>query len=401
MTAPLLCLLLCATPALAAQTQNPPTPTFSFVADETTVAPGSTALFTTFGSMIVDEQGRAVFLGYDSGGGSGVYSFHNGVLDVIADENTNIPGTSDQFNIFFDIGLDDGIVTFTAGFPGPNTGCAFIGSEGVFARPFSGGSITTVVDSPSFGNSCFHGVEYRDGLLSVAGGTNAPDLIHNHSESVYITASIGTLNTVLDTATTNPSGGTFFGYDQAIVMEGRNLYFAEIINNTFGAVAGAYVDRNDGLGPQVLVDATTPIPNGTGNFANIAGFDIDAGRIAFPGRDSTNHSWLYSGTGATTLQEMVGPSTQVPGETVNFLGVSNPVAYSNDVILFSGYWGGGGNGLFANHNATNYAILKKGDILNGLTVEQAFCWPQGLSGHFAMLDVRFPGFTRGLYLMEY
>lgn len=402
MTRSLLCLLLCATSVSAAQTQNPPTPSFTLIADETTPAPGTGNLFTIFGHMIADEQGRVVFIGHDSMGNSGIYSFHNGVLGLIADENTLIPGLPfTTFNVFFDIGLDDGIVTFTAGFPGPNTGCAYLGSEGVFARSFGGGAITTVVDGPTFGNSCFHGVEYRDGLLSVTGGTIGPDLFHNHSESIYITASIGNLTTALDTATVNPSGGTFFGYDHAILMEGRSLYFAEAINNTAGVIAGVYVDHNDGMGPQALVDGTTPIPNGTGNFASLAGFDIDAGRIAFSGRDSAFHSWLYSGTGPSNLQEIVGPTTQVPGETSFFLGVSNPVAYDNDIILFSGYWSGGRVGLFANHNATNYAILKKGDILHGLTVEQAYCWPQSLAGRNAVLDVRFPGFTRGLYLMEF
>lgn len=402
MSRSLLCLLLCATSISAAQTQNPPTPSFTLIADEATPAPGTGNLFTIFGRMIADDQGRVVFIGHDSMGNSGVYSFHNGVLGLIADENTLIPGSPfTSFNVFFDIGLNDGIVTFTAGFPGPSTGCAYLGSEGVFARSFSGGAITTVVDSPSFGNSCFHGVEYRDGLLSTTGGTVAPDTVHFHSEKIYITASIGNLTTAVDTATANPGGGTFFAYDQTILMEGRSLYFAEAINNTAGSVAGVYVDQNDGLGPQVLVDTTTPIPNGTGDFNNFADFDIDQGRIVFAGRDSNQQSWLYNGTGPSNLQEIVGPATQVPGETVNFLGISNPVAYDNDIILFSGYWGVAGFGLFANHNGTVYEVLKKGDILNGLTVEQAYCWPQSLAGRNAVLDVRFPGFNSSLYLMEF
>lgn len=398
----LLALIFSSAAALCTTVAAQVTPNFSLVADYNTGVPGGTGTFVVFGQLLVDAHGRAAFIGYGSNGESGVYLYDQGNLSVIADENTLIPGSAtDRFQRFFDIGLADGWVTFSAGYQGVDTGCAFNGAEGVFARRVNGGSLITVIDSPSYGNSCFHGVDFQQGLLATAGGTQAPDTLHNHSESVYITGSLGNLTPVLDSGTSHPGGGTFLGYDQSLILQSGDLYFAEIVMNTVGAVAGVYVDRNDGLGPQTLVDQTTQIPNGVGNFANIAGFDVSGDEIAFTGRDSNNRVLLFRGTGPTQLTQVVDVTTQVPGETTNFSGVSNPLAFSNDILLFSGYWAGGGNGLFAHNNGSFFSVLKKGDILHGLTVDQAFCWPQCLKGRFALVDVRYPNFTRGLYLMEF
>ena len=76
------------------------------------------------------------------------------------------------------------------------------------------------------------------------------------------------------------------------------------------------------------------------------------------------------------------------------------MAYDNGVFVFSGYWAGSGAGLFIEDAGTVTAILKKGDLLDGRTVDQAFCRPQQKDGNRFLADVRFQGGVRALYLVE-
>ncbi|MFH0943678.1 MAG: hypothetical protein V2A76_00615, partial [Planctomycetota bacterium] len=76
----------------------------------------------------------------------------------------------------------------------------------------------------------------------------------------------------------------------------------------------------------------------------------------------------------------------------------------NGVIAFSGYWGGGGQGLFLHRSGAVEAVLMKGDVLDGSVVEQAFCRTRNMSGRRMLIEVRFqsspPLSHRALYLVR-
>ena len=368
---------------------------FTRIADTNTAVPGGAGTFSLFADAKAIEGGKVAFIGYDSGSGSGIYTFRNGVLDVLADESTPVPGTVSTFFSFYDVSIDNGIVAFTAAWPG---------TEGVLTSLFDGGPLALVDDSGSTPYTYFHGLEFHQGTIGVGGGINYVDVFHNHSESLLATSG-GPLSALIDPTTAKPGGGTFVGLDQEFVFDaGGGFTFAEILPNTIGAVAGVYAYRNDGGGLRVIADATTPLPSGTGNFQNVAGFDADGERVAIVGRDSSNRALLYEGTSSADLQRLVSTATNVPGTGSNFLGLSNPMAYENGVIAFSGYWGGGGQGLFLHRNGAVEAVLKKGDVLDGAVVEQAFCRTRSISGRRMLIEVRFqsspPLSHRALYLVR-
>ncbi len=391
--------LLCtaATPAFA---QGGP-PVFTRIADTQTSAPGAGgATFSLFADARAIEGGRVAFVAFHSASGSGVYSWQSGMLGVLADTTTVVPGTASSFSSFFDVSIDGGFAAFTAGWPGPGGGCAFSGSEGLFARRFAGGAIRAVVTSLSTTRHCFHGVEFERRVIAVAGGVDPVDVIHNHSESVMVVKRIGSARTFLDTTTASPSGGTFVGFDQDLSIRGNGLLFAEIIPNTIGAVAGLYVVRADGMGPRLVADRATAVPSGSGTFNNFAGADWDGGEVAFVGRDSMNRASLYAGTNPADLRLVVGSSTPVPGEGANFGGVSNPIAFGGGVFVFSGFWLGSRTGLFTSDGTAVQAILKKNDVLDGKAVDQAFCRQGHKDGNRLLVEVRFQDMSRGLYLVE-
>ena len=382
-----------------------PVPGFTFIADTQTAVPGGTGTFNIFADAKAIEGGQVAFIAFDSGSGSGIYTFQHGVLDVLVDESTVVPGTALTFQTFFDVAIDGGVVAFTGGWPGPGGGCAFNGSEGIFTTLFDGSALVSVENSLTTPYHCFHGIEYQQGTIAVGAGINSVDVIHNHSESILTTSggSGGGLNVLADPTTPKPGGGTFAGFDQEIVLDGNAYMLGEIIPNTFGAFAGVYADRDDGNGLSLVVNQTTAVPSGTGNFSNIAGADWDGGEAAFVGRDSSNIALLYAGSAPGNLRAVVTRSTFVPGTSSRFLGISNPLAYQNGVIAFSGFWGGGGQGLFIHRNGAVEAILKKGELLDGNVVEQAFCRTQQMSNRHMLVEVRFqsnpPLSHRALYLV--
>lgn len=368
------------------------------IADTQTPVPGGSGTFSIFADARAIEGDAVAFIGL-SGSDTGIYTYENGVLDVLVDESTTVPGTLATFTTFFDVSLDGGVVAFTGGWPGPGGGCSFSGSEGLFEVGLHGGAISVVADTLSTPNHCFHGVDSDLGLTSVCGGVNAVDVFHNHSETVFTTAG-GPLNVLVDLATSSPSGGTFVGFDQEVVLQGSNYLFADILPNTIGAVAGLYLDQGQGL--QLVADGATAVPGGTGVFDNFAGFDYDGNEAAFMGRSSSGTA-LYAGTSPADLHRVVDNTTSVPGEPFHFLGVANPVAIEGGAIGFSGYWSGGGYGLFVAEGGSVEAIVKKGEVLDGAVVEQAYCRTQNMSGNRMLIEVRYQSMPvlshRALYLV--
>jgi hypothetical protein len=77
------------------------------IADRSTPVPGGTGTFTGFGSsfdldVIAASDGNVAFRGDGAGGHQGVYAWIDGVLEVVADTDTPVPGGQGTFLYFFD-----------------------------------------------------------------------------------------------------------------------------------------------------------------------------------------------------------------------------------------------------------------------------------------------------------
>ena len=374
--------------------------TFTRIADTQTAVPGGTGTFTVFADARAIGGGKVAFIGYDAALAPGIYSYQGGLLGVVADTHTSVPGTADTFSDFFDVAIDGALVAFTGGWPGPGGGCSFSGNEGLFLRRFQAGLIRAVATTLSTDKKCFEGVDLERGIMAVTGGVNPVDNFHNHAESVMMAKQTGRLRVILDTMTPKPGGGTFVGYDQDLSLRRGNVLFSEIIPNTFGALAGIYTMLNDGLGPHLVADGNTPVPGGSGDFNNFAGADWDGGEIALVGRNSANQPFLYAGTSPEDLRVVADSSTVVPGETATFDGIGNPLAYEGGVIVFEGFWLGSHTGLFTAEGGALQAILKQGDTLDGRTVNDAFCRQGNKDGNQLLILVLFQDNTRGLYMVD-
>src|ERR1041385_1451487 len=99
--------------------------TFTLIADNRTPVPGATGNFAGFYDNRAIQQGRVVFIGYGGSNGVGIYSFENGELELIADTQTTVPGTTSLFSGFNDVAIDGSVIAFTGDWPG---------NQGVFVR---------------------------------------------------------------------------------------------------------------------------------------------------------------------------------------------------------------------------------------------------------------------------
>ncbi len=405
---------------------------FTKIADTETPVPGGSGNFSLFADARALDGDVAVFYAFDAVSQGGIYIFREGVLDVLVDENTQIPGSQDTFTSFFGVSIENGIVTFTAGGPAqvpsdsrpepglrdlqPTEGtvvstvsgdelrfgnCGYAEFEGIFATRLDDDRLITIANSAGAPFNCVSGVDFNQLRILFTGGREPVDLFHNHSEAIGGATGPGQLLVVISPDTPVPGGGgrTFVGIDENVVLSGNGYAFSEIIENTFGAVAGIYKFLGDGQGLRVVADDSTPIPGGSGTFMNFAGMDFDAGHAAFMGRDSGNAGGVYTET-AGGLRVVMDRSIQVPGETFNFLGASNPIAHWQGNTAFSGYWPGG-RGLCIEIDGVLEKVIENGDILDGRVVDSAYTGVQQLNDRWMLVKVIFENLSAtGLYLVE-
>lgn len=93
----------------------------SVVADTNTPAPGGVGNFTSFGRLSLDA-GVVAFIGNSEQDQRGIYLSRAGVLQLIANRDTPVPGNSGHFEFFNRVSLDNENVAFSAFIPGLGSG---------------------------------------------------------------------------------------------------------------------------------------------------------------------------------------------------------------------------------------------------------------------------------------
>src|SRR5439155_6891039 len=114
--------LLLSTLGLLAALSSPHAQTLTLIADNRPPVPRRTGPFGAFYDNRAIHQGDVVFIGWDSTGTSGIYSFKDGQLAVIADTHTTVPGTTSLFSTFNDVDFARSRIAFTGDWSGGNQG---------------------------------------------------------------------------------------------------------------------------------------------------------------------------------------------------------------------------------------------------------------------------------------
>ncbi len=265
--------------------------TLEVVADWRTRVPGQYPLkFTSLTHSSVDG-GAVAFLGETVVGNDrpeGVYMYVDGTLTCVADPYTAIPGGTGGFESFTIPSMDAGHVAFTA--YGPSQ------QAGVYAS--LGGALDVVADRSSQfpgdpADIRSFGVPSLDGnavVFFAAGPWTYP--------AMYVAVD-GDFSSVVDSGTLIPgTDEPFVGLNNVPELEGNTVAFR---GTGSSGHEGIYMSRNGVL--EVVADVSTPVPEATGTFAGFDRFlSLDEGVVAFKAWNGSGTEGLYIKTGDSLLK---------------------------------------------------------------------------------------------------
>ena len=296
------------------------------VADTNTLIPGGTGNFTDFSSPSFDN-GNIAFSGFGASKQVGTFELYKtipesclqrgvriqfarprllvclipqggiyinvgGSLNVVADTNTPIPGSTGNFTDFGDISFEQGNVAFRGGI------------SSYF--PFS-------VSLPPD----------EFGLYTNVGGS---------------------LSVVADLNTPIPGGsGNFTGFSSPSLDNGNVAFLG------FGSSqAGIYTKVGGSL--NVVADLNTPIPGGTGNFTSFidssSNLSFDNGSVVFVGNGNPDGSQqgIYTTLGGE-LVKVIAKNDSLDGKIINAV-ILGSEALSGERIAFSAVFTDGSQGIY-------------------------------------------------------
>jgi len=235
-------------------------------------------------------------------------------LTKVTDFNTAIPNGTGNFTNFFNSPLVSGdYVAFK--------GSGRFGQQGLYL--FDGRALRRVADrSTPIPDGTGNFTEFY--WLALSGTNVLFDASGSSGQRGLYLFDGGTLLRVADTNTPIPEGTGTFSFTEGNAISGRRVAF-------FGGQLpsghhGIYLF--DGSTLRRIVDTTTPIPNGTGNFSNMGSPLISADHVAFVAGGGI---YLFDGH---TLRRVADQSTPIPNGTGNFTnGFYLPMISGNNLLV--------------------------------------------------------------------
>lgn len=285
------------------------------VADTNTAIPGGTGNFFAFNSPTFDN-GSVAFRGFGATffpNGSiqlsqeGIYSNLSGTLSVVADRNTPIPSSTGNFVSFdADPSLDNNVVAFTtnngndSGVYKQENGLLSVIANRSTVIPGTTSNFETL-DEPVISN--------RDILFFGSRGFQ-----ENFRSGIYV-ASNNSLNVIADDNTPIPGGIGNFNFFDAANLDNNSVVLKGGRTTLQGRVQeGIYLENGGSL--SLIADLNTPIPDGTGNFSSFifTAPAIDDGNVAFIGYGSNSQAGLYTTLGGS-LSKVIDINDTLDGKT--------------------------------------------------------------------------------------
>ena len=250
------------------------------------------------------------------------------------------PGSNIVFRSFQFPSVDVSVVAFVASFeddPGFSAGL-FKGSSPATVEllvevgdpiPFSSENFLVFCAVPSI----------DDGVVAFcADDTTTPF----HEDGIFEVDVFGTVRTIVDESTIVPgTAGEFSGFGKPSLNGGAIAF-----NGVDGSsLYGMYLELDDEI--FTIADGSTPVPGVSGTFlgTTLSPPSLDAGMIAFTGREDTFFPWLarsgvYIDDGISASLIVVADSTDTaPGSGDTFQGFSTP-SLSNGAVAFGALAGG-------------------------------------------------------------
>nr|MBD2776216.1 hypothetical protein [Iningainema tapete BLCC-T55] len=219
----------------------------------------------------------------------GIYKISDGVLSIIADKNTAIPGSNLTFSSFSAPVIESGNVVFGATGSSNSSGSA----RGIYIQ--RGETLSVVVDNntpiPGGGGRNFSDLRIyaldQDKVALIESAFNQNGVYLSHD---------GTLQLIADRNTPIPGGTSNFSSFGGVALSGERVVFS-----TEGqGQLGVYQSRDGSL--EVVADTNTTILGGVGNFTRFSNPGIDGKKLSSLtlGQDALNNAGSVTFTATFT-----------------------------------------------------------------------------------------------------
>ena len=372
--------------------------TYIKIADSGTPVPGGTGTFSFLGTPSYDGHNVAFTEAHSIGPNqilpAGVYKYADGVLGVVADCNTLIPGTDERFHHFNSgVSVSAGEVLFV--------GHSASGIEGIY---IAGDELTLVVDNQTpipggSGNFASFNHISRDGRAVMFEGVAATG-----ERGLYL-CDDGEITLLVDQTTLiPPDDHEPFGIFTSTAVRGDTVVFCARAAD--GSPGGIYSLVGDEF--TCIVDDSFEIPEGTGLFNSNglggAAIDID-GSVKFGGQGADEQHGVYLAT-AGQIERVADKSCAMPGfgHEVTEFGASS---IDNGNVAFTLRCCAAPFGIplavYANYEGLICRFIGAGDdVGDGRIVSQAISGGRCISGNRLVAEVWYDGgIGTAVYLVEF
>jgi len=368
---------------------------FTKIADTSTLIPSGSGTYASFEVSPAIDNGMVAFFGRDSGSQRGIYNY-DGSLSRVADTSTSIPS---GFLNFTGFNARPSISGTTVAYGGGGLNWAGSGTTGRQSGVYTGnGTASRVADEttaiPGGTGNFTSFATGGTGGLDIDGNTVVFDAQGSFQNGIYKHDGT-TLSKIADKNTAIPGGtGNFTGLigpyvdGTDVVFKGQGSAFQE----------GVYLD--DGTALTVLVDTTTAIPGGSGNFvAFFSGPAIDNGLVAFNGLGASNQRGIFF-TDGSTISKVANQDTSVPGGSGTFNSFSDPAIFDG-AVAFNGLDGNFDSGIYIDLGGGLEKIINESDTLEGKILTNLNLGNKGLGDGELVFHASFSDGTQGIYLANY
>jgi hypothetical protein len=309
----------------------------------------------------------------------------------VADNNTPVPGGMGTFTDFGGFGVGpsyrDGSLTFVA-----NSGSL----RGIYTNV--GGTLNLVADTNTpipggtgnFGNIGPGSIS--NGFVAFRGFDTPAE--SGNKQGIYTNLG-GNLHAIVDPSTPIPNGvGNFQAYSMFYSFSAGHVAFC---GTGSGGQDGIYTNLGGSI--SIVADTHTPIPGGVGNFMSFGSFnDLDHGQIALVGSGSNGQTGIYTNIGGT-LSVVADTHTAIPGGTGNFTSFAS-ISLSQGNLAFVGFGSNGQNGIYTNIGGTLSVVADTHTAIPGGTGDFSSFGPftgPSLSGTHLVFTGSDSMGNRGLY----
>jgi len=335
-----------------------------------TPVPGGTGNFKAFtaqdGTDPVEpslDGSSMVFVGIDANNRSGLYRWDNGLLSLVANQNTPVPGHSFPFEVLSFGAVSGQQVAFRAHSPA---------GSGVYLA--NGNQIITIADTSNtfagFGRSAI-----ADGQIAFLGDFGPTAAVFRYRN--------GTLSQVA-------SGYQSLGNAHI----GRGGYIAFEAHGS-GSTRGIYMLDNANV-LSTVADTNMPVPGDPGNFTyfNVVSTSVDGPDVAFAGGNSSK-AGLFARINGTLRAIALNGQSAPSGGTFSFDPSNEPdLSLDNQHVAFMDK-----NGIiYTDYRNKLERVIGIGDLLSNKRIDRLEMSPDALSGSLLMFTAHFTDNSTGIYM---